>query len=389
LSRRRAAALAAAWALPLLAGGCGGSAGGDHADYAGHLPPPGRLFGFSDQTFTYTGVPQSSLNQGVSAARELADARAAGANSARIVVSWWNLEPQRGFFNPAYVARLKGFTDRLERVGGRVLLQLGVPPPWASAAPNDPRATIGDRPDLIRAFARYAGYVARTWPRAAAIETWNEPNTVYFWRPRPPEPALYVRMHRAAARAIRRAEPKLKVITAGLLATSVGTPSIMAPGTFLRRAYAAGLRPADYDALAYHPYPAQVDGGVETLDGGAFLAGLQSFRSGYQRADPKARVWITETGVSTSGNPATGEVASPAAQAAGIKRLVRRLLGLPEVDALFLHKLYDVNSEPASSRERGFGVMTSAGTRPGRPKPAFCVLRALTRPRAGIPGCRP
>lgn len=391
MSPQRAAALGAVAAL-LLSAGCDAAPSDDDrrresSEYTGRLPPPGRLFGFSDQTFTYTANPSSSLNQAVTAERALADARAAGANSARLVVSWWDLEPQPGAFEQAYVARLKAFTDPLERAGGRVLLQLGVPPPWASAAPGDPRATIATTPQAVRAFARYAGYVARTWPRAAAIETWNEPNTTYFWRPRIPEPRLYVRMHRAAARAIRGMDPKLKVVTGGLLAAPASTPDIIAPGKFLTRAYAAGLRPRDYDGLGYHPYPAQVGGGIEPLDRGAFAEGVEGFRSGYREIDPKARVWITETGISTSGKPTTGEAVSAETQAIHLRALVRRLFGLREVDGVYVHKLYDVSSEPDSSRERGFGVMTSAGAERGHPKPAFCALHALSRSPRPFPGC--
>jgi hypothetical protein len=352
-----------------------------------HLPPRRRLFGFSDQTFTYTGDPSSGLDQGVTPERELADARAAGANSARLVVAWWLLEPAPGRFDSAYVARLKAFTEPFERAGGRVLLQLGVPPPWASAAPGDPRATIAAKPELVRAFARYAGYVARTWPRAAAIETWNEPNTTYFWRPRAPEPELYVRMHRAAAAAIRSAAPRRKVLVGGLLATPVGNQEIMAPGTFLRRAYAAGLRSSDYDALAYHPYPVQAGGRVGSLEEGPFAAGFEDFRSGYRRADPSARIWITETGVTTSGSADSGGPVSPGQQAAGITRLVRKLLAMPDVDALYLHTLYDVVSFPPTSKERGYGVLAAAGSARGRPKPAFCALRGLRRGPAPFGGC--
>ena len=381
----RAAMLAGSLAALQLPAGCAG----EKAKPDGRLPPPGRLFGFSDQTFSYSAVATSSLNQGVTPERQLADSRAAGANSARLVVSWMDLEPRPGAFDPGYVARLKAFTDPLEEAGGRVLLQLGVPPPWAAAAPGDPRGTIAGTPQSVRAFARYAAYVARAWPRAAAIETWNEPNTTYFWRPRAPEPELYARMHRAAARAVRSAQPGLKVITGGLLATSNPTPDIMGPDEFLERAYAAGLTPRDYDGLGYHPYPAQVAGGVEPLDGGAFAAGLERFRSGYRGVDPDARVWITETGVTTSGSPTTGEAASPEAQASGLRELLRTLLAVREVDALYIHKLYDVESEPGTSRERGFGVMASARADPGRPKPAFCALLALTRSPGGFPGCRP
>lgn len=380
-------ALLGALACLLPSAGCGDEREG--AQDAGRVPPPGRLFGFSDQTFTYTPVPHSSLNQGVTAERQLKDSRAAGANSARLVVSWQDLEPQPGSFDSAYVTRLKAYTDPLERAGGRALLQLGVPPPWASAAPGDPRAAIAGTPESVRAFARYAAFVARTWPRAAGIETWNEPNTTYFWRPRAPQPELYARMHRAAARAVRRVQPRMKVITGGLLATSDPTRDIMGPGDFLRRAYDAGLSPRDYDGLGYHPYPAQIGGAIEPLDGGAFAAGFEGFRSGYRATDPDARIWITETGISTSGDPSSGEAATAAAQAAGLRALVRRLFGLREVEGVYLHKLYDVDSEPATSKERGFGVMTSAGAGPGRPKPAFCMLRALSRSSGPFPGCAP
>ena len=353
------------------------------------LPPRAKLFGFSDQTFAYTGAPDRSLDQGVTAEREVADSLAAGANSHRLVVAWWGVEPQPGRVDYAYLGRLKRFSDALERAGGRVMLTLLTPPPWAAAKPRDPRSAIAPgRPGLVRAFGRYAALVARTFPRAAAIETWNEPNNRFFWAPGGPDPDLYVRMHREATRAIRGVAPRMKVLFGGLLATSVqGDADVLQPSEFLRRAARAGLSRSDYEALSVHVYPEQSGGEAGPLETGAFAEAFADFRRGYRGRDPGARVWITETGLTTSGPQAV----TPAAQGR-LADLVRKLLSMRDVDAVYLHTLYDVAGRSADNPERGFGVLQARGSNPPQPKPAFCVLRSLRRergPHRGCPGQRP
>src|SRR5688572_27858647 len=94
----RAVSLAAASIAVL--GACGG---GEPAGPL-ELPPAGSWFGFSTNTFQYTGRGNPDLDQGVTPARSIRDARLAGANSARTQVSWWDLEPERGRVDAKYVA---------------------------------------------------------------------------------------------------------------------------------------------------------------------------------------------------------------------------------------------------------------------------------------------
>jgi hypothetical protein len=322
------------------------------------IPPKDRWFGFSGGNFTWTGR-HPELDQGLTPERTADDALAAGANSARIDVSWADYEPQPGRVDAEYVGRLDAFFRRLARGGARPVLILGSTPPWASQRPGDPGAP--PRAGATRAFARYARSVAQRWPRALAIETWNEPNGRFAWTTGP-DPARYAALHRAAARAIRSAAPDVRILVGGLIVQSQDTPEVMRPGRFLGGMYASGLRPVDYDGLALHPYP---DGSGE-LD----PRGWAEFRSGHRRADPNAALYVTETGITTSGPDGV----SPEEQASQLPDLLRSVYEQPNVRGVWLHTQYDLESAPASDREHGFGVLRSNGAAPSDPKPAYCVL---------------
>lgn len=341
--------------------GCGDDGGDDTASEL-RLPPAGRWFGISSNTFQHTG--RNELDQGVTPARAVADAVAAGANSVRVQVAWWDLERTRGRVDRGYARLIRRFVARLERAGGRALLVLGVPPPWASAKPGDPRAAPLAR--SVRDYAAYAARVARLFPTALAIETWNEPNADFFWVPRRPDARLYARMHRAAAAAIRRANPDVKVLLGGLIAVPDDNDQIVAPATYLQGMYAAGLRERDYDGVAVHVYPGEEAGRTLALDR-VLEPSLDNTRSGLRG---KPELWVTETGVSTSGPDGV----PPAEQARGLVATVARLFDSDDVKGVWVHTQYDVPTYPRADRERGFGLLRARGARPGRPKPAFCAL---------------
>lgn len=347
------------------------------------LPPRGKLFGFSDSTFAATGaLPE--IDQGVTPEQQTNDMVAAGANAARITLSWTDLEPERGTYNQDYVRRLKSFTDRFEAAGGKVLIVLGVPPRWARAEENSPTSAPVDRPDVLQAYTRAAAFVARTWPAAAGIETWNEPNVTTFWKPYEPEPERFAAWHKAAARAIRAQAQHPPVVLAGLAPFLDDTDGHLSAQTFLKRMFDAGLKPADYDAIGSHLYPLQDDGRVEALDRGTFARQVSDVRLGVRWADADAPLWITETGISTTGPDAVG----PARQGGAVTRSVRKLLAMPDVDAVFVHTLYDPRQFEDDSRETGFGLLqTRDPGAPARPKPGWCILASLTARPAARQGC--
>lgn len=364
--------------------GCGGDGGapdpgGDqNANLA--LPPREKLFGFNSGAFAWTGR-EPALDIGITPERQAADALAAGADSVRVPFSWWELMPRRDRVDRDYLSLMDRFVRALEGGGGRVLILLSGAPPWASLRPGDPAGA--PRPEYYDDFGRIAAFATRRYPRAAGIETRNEPNSVFGWLPAP-DAAAYARFHRTVARAIRAADPRMKVILGGLAAPATPSARIADTQEFLKRMYRAGLRPSDYDALGFHPYPAQSGGEQKPLGEGVFARAFQSFRRGYEDRDPSARVWITETGLTTSGPHAV----TPREQAEGIPPLVRKLLTMERVDAVYVHTLYELATRPVTNSLRGFGLLAPRGAEAPVPKPAFCALRELARSPTPFRGCR-
>ncbi|MBA3327156.1 MAG: cellulase family glycosylhydrolase, partial [Solirubrobacterales bacterium] len=244
----------------------------------------------------------------------------------------------------------------------------------------DPSAPPRDDPDIVQAFAEHVAFVARRWPEALGIETWNEPNADFAWRN--PNPVRYARLHRAAAEAVDEVDSEMAVVVGGL-AGNAGA-DVMGPQRYLKGLYAAGLRPSDYDALALHPYPGQADGRMSALGAGSgFARVFADFRAGFRSEDPGAAVWVTEVGLSTTG----AVPLSHHAQAQGLTRLTRRILTMPDVEALFLHTQYDVPGLPPQDGERGFGVLVPRGQAVGSPKAAFCALRDMATDPPFFAGC--
>jgi hypothetical protein len=371
--------LAALAATTVIALGGGGSASVKASPV--QLPPDGRWFGFSGQTFTHTGRDRGLRDQGLTPERTASDALAAGVNSARIQVAWSELEPKRGQIDQTYANLLTRFSSRIERGGGRVLLLLGVPPTWASAKPGDPRAA--PLATAIDDYAAYARRVARMFPKAVGIETWNEPNAPFFWDPQRPDPALYTRFHRAAAAAIRAEHPGMRVLLGGLVGIGPNPLGIVPHDAYLEQMFNAGLQPGDFDGAALHLYPGADAGHMNPLGRPQFQGALDSFRAVLHAHGSDAPVWITETGLSTSGP----EAVTGAEQANGIVQIVQKLLGDPGIAGVYLHTQYDILVGPVGSAEHGYGVLHARSVLPGVPKPAFCALRKLAKNPPPFVGC--
>jgi hypothetical protein len=85
------------------------------------------------------------------------------------------------------------------------------------------------------------------------------------------------------------------------------------------------------------------------------------------------RLWITETGVASAGPGAVNE----AAQADMVMRLYRRVATMPDVDGIFIHRLFPPPEEAITSTEAGYALLRG-GPMLGAPKPAFCAFVALS-----------
>lgn len=349
-------------APPIVNAGAPDPGGDDRAPL--RLPPDGRWFGLSAPLYGVEDRPPRYDPEATAA-----DVAKLPVNAHRISIPWVDLEPLQGQIDRAgLLAPARRFADALKADGIKLVIVLGGTPGWASAEPGNPAGAPKD--DADAAFASYAALVARTFPDALAIETWNEPNAKYAWSPIDGDAAeRYARLHKAAAAAIRKAAPNVKVLLGGIVAGD-DNEDVVQPQRYLKRMYAAGLAPEDYDALAVHLYPGQAAGRIRPLTAGNQLAkGLADFRAGYRWRDPAANLWVTETGVSTSGPDAV----SPAAQARDVSRILRRLLSITEVEGVFLHTLIERGDTGKDRIEQGYGVRDAKR----RPKPAACTLEDL------------
>jgi hypothetical protein len=216
----------------------------------------------------------------------------------RVDFDWSAIESQRGQFNWAYPDRV------VQEASARrmnVVAILDYTPAWAR-----PKGTTSHTPphqvsDYARfanaAVARYAPLGVRSW------EIWNEPNASEFWQPRP-DPDRYGELFRAAAGAIRAADPGAIVLTGGLTRGdgAVGAATI-SQTAYLERLYANGAAQLA-TAVAVHPYsfpwlptqhPPALVGGFHDLPT------IHSLMA--RRGDAGKKIWITEFGAATGTVP--------------------------------------------------------------------------------------
>jgi hypothetical protein len=196
--------------------------------------------------------------------REQRVMRRTGVGSVRVAVQWARLQPRAGAAPD--LRPLDRFVRGAARAGLDVLPVVLQTPAWAAADPSNgaspPRnpATYGRF--LAALVARY-GPSGSVWRGRGAPprrpirrwQVWNEPDIARYWSSREPWPRGYVRLLRAARRALRRADPGAQVVLAGLTNRS---------WIDLRAVYAAGGR-RFFDVAAAHPFSARVSNVVKIV----------------------------------------------------------------------------------------------------------------------------
>jgi hypothetical protein len=297
-----------------------------------------------------------------------------GAAFVRTPLNWATVEPSEG-----QAPNWEPYDEVYER-----LLDAGVRPMWAiSSAPcwasdfepcDRPRTGLPPDAEHVAAFAGFAADVAERYPEALAIEIWNEPNYGRFWAGGL-DPDLYAELLAASAAAIHEADPSLPVISAGL--GPVGRESPLSRGTtrgpqgklpferFVDAIYGGGAG-EEIDGFGAHLYPL-IDPYRPPLR--AVADQLASFRAAIRHAgggDPP--IWVTETGLSSSGQGRVGGEA----QGRDLVAIYRELAG-SGVRVIAIHRLFD-EPGPESAVESGFGTVRSDHT---TLKPAYCDLAAL------------
>ena len=324
-----------------------------------------RLFGFND----------NGIRAGQLTAAQDADLTArVGGNASRITMDWRWVEARRGTrdfhqYDPIY----------------RELLARGIQPVWVVAfAPRwalDAGVTCNQwqqecryppAPEHLGAWRSFIAEVVKRYPASAAIEVWNEPNLQGFFHP-VPDPVRYTTLLAHAYDAVQEVQPEMPVLGGGLGNNQTDRPAggDVSLATFLDTMYRNGAA-AKMDGISFHPYPISTFIGSDSLFVRSF-AQVRAIRDRY--GDSGKRLWITETGVSTTRpKPAFTDLQQAEVSVA----MLRAVSVMPDVEAFMLHTLVEAphgRPQPVI----GYGILRRDLT----PKPAYC---ALARERLA-PGC--
>jgi polysaccharide biosynthesis protein PslG len=341
----------------------GGDSGEGSGSAEGPISRESKVFGFNEDPDPRVFALQDSLNMPVR----------------RVSIPWGSVETSRGVwswgqFDTAYKAMLDAHL--------RPLIVAGTAPCWAHAeSPCNPAAPPA--PSFDSAWADYVRRLAARYPEAIGIEVWNEPNISPSFQP--VDPARYTALLKEAYGAVKRVDPKMKVISGGLFASDASGSYGMADGQFLAAMYAAGAK-GFMDAIGAHPYPIVTGSdGATRYDPAGTEQDLDRLRAVRDAAGASSTpIWITEMGVSTQTVPGSPPGATEAQQADYLIRLVHDAQADSDVPVVLIHRLVDVpapNTGPfpyvtppvpgqGGTVESGFGVFRADG----KPKPSACAL---------------
>ena len=236
-----------------------------------------------------------------------------GATLHRWVASWGNYEPRQGELHPGYLEHLRSTYERSLDNGVRPVIQaFGAPrwtlDPWArtpgGGVPCKDAGALCLAPPNVRDRSVRLGWkdwiktLARTFPQAAAIEVWNEPNLQWAWVIKQ-DPQLYAQMVSSAKLALAEVGSRIPVLTGGLSIVSRSDDHYTSLEGMLSAIYSYGGK-SSFDAISYHAYPCAHHADKTTLLQKTIDRVRQVKR---EQGDLGRPLWITETGAATGTSP--------------------------------------------------------------------------------------
>lgn len=301
----------------------------------------------------------------------------AGIGLLRQTFDWERIEPSRGAFDLTATDR---FVLAAARQGIEVMPLLFGEPAWATSRPTGTPARATYPPRHVDDIAAFAEAVARRYGPAGTLWTehpdvprrptrfyqvWNEPNHPSYWAGRP-DPHAYARLLSAATRALRRAQPTVRIVSAGLAKSRHGIP----PDRYLRELYRAGAR-RSVDIVAANIYSPSVAG---------VRRQAEEVRAALPRGARETPLWITETGWASGGPYARGRTVDARSQA----RLVRDTMTMLWQDRRRLRLLgvvyYAWRDNPVWPGGKDYwGLHTGLVDISHQDKPALSAFRAVAR----------
>ncbi len=271
--------------------------------------------------------------------------------------------------------------------GIQILASIVKAPQWARPGGTD--LGVEGPPADPNTYASFVGeFAGRYCGRVQAIEVWNEQNLHREWGNEKLDAARYVRLLAAAYRAIKAACPGMIVVSGAPTPTGAQPPAAIRDTTYLEQMYRAGLR--NYcDAVGVHPsgYGNPPDARFQDWQAGNygrpshvadpsfyFRNTMEQYRNIMVKyGDGNKRLWPTEFGWASSGNPVGGyEYAaynSEQQQGEYIVRAYEMMRNWGWVGVAFLWNL-NYNQTNPSSEMAAFGIRGRAayGMLQGMPK---------------------
>jgi hypothetical protein len=249
-------------------------------------------------------VPQTPLT-----AREMTRMSGGGVETIRLTVAWGAV--QRSPRSDYDWASLDAAVTDAAKNGMTILPVLGAPPHWATGnwrrMPVDGARQRRGWEGFVRAAVERYGSDGEFWSEHApgtdrplprmpirAWQIWNEENFFYFSRP--VSPGRYARLLAITRRAVRQGDPGAEIVLGGLFGDPrQGPPRAMDAVDFLRRLYRARGVKANFDAVALHPYAADV---------AELRRQVEEVRTTMARhGDRRSGLYITEMGWGSQYNP--------------------------------------------------------------------------------------
>jgi hypothetical protein len=336
----------------------------------------------------------------------LDEIKAIGADTLRIEVKWAEVAPdaaarKKPSFDASDPAAYPGFfpyddlVSRAVAKGFRVMITLAPDAPrWATAGGRGGNYKVSSTE--FAAFARAVGTrysgVFRGLPAVTVWSIWNEPNHIFFIKPRSQAPRIYRRLVERGVPALRSTAPAGSKVFVGELAPVGTATKVIGPLRFLqqwlcldnrfkrlrgaqaRAQGCRGFRKVSANGFAHHPYGPT--GAVYQNKDIINMASIKRLASALDKAGRAGRItrglpiYNTEFGFQT--NPPDPFVStSPARQAELLNEKEEFSYRYSRLKSYSQYLLDDDPSRPGPSALRWAGFQTGLRFSSGGAKPAY------------------
>jgi hypothetical protein len=351
----------------------------------------------------------------------LNEVAALGADALRIEVKWSevapdpsaNTQPVFDATDPAAYPGFEPYDDLVRKAtakGLRILVTLAPDAPdWATAGGRGGNYKVDSRDfaDFARAVGkRYSGIYAGL-PKVTWWSIWNEPNHIFFIKPRSQAPRVYRRLVQRGLPALKASVPGARVLVGELAPVGTAT-KVIGPLRFLqqwlcvdksykrlrgRTARAAGcngFKRVSANGFAHHPY-----GPTGKVFGGRDIVNMVAVRRLTTALDKSARagrisrglgIYNTEFGYQTNPpDPFIGT--SPSRQAEILNTLEEFSYRYARLKSYSQYLLYDDPARTGPAALRWAGFQTGLRFNGGAVKPSYDAYRlpiSVKQQRRGV-----